>query len=159
MRGIIAVNNLGYIGLDGELPWKSSEDLKHFKELTMGGKLLVGYNTYQKLPPLKGRTVIVDSRGEPILGSTLEKDRPKQQWSFIIGDDNTPDIYYYNGDCSSDDNLWCIGGKKTYEKYAPYIHELHISHIDDNTIGDTMFPDFSRLSPDCKVVNYYFGGD
>jgi dihydrofolate reductase len=148
MRGIIAVNNLGYIGLDGELPWKSSEDLKHFKKLTMAHSCLVGWNTYQTLPKLEGRMTIVDSRGEPILSSTPKEGRPKQDWSFIIGDDINPD-----------DNLWCIGGKKTYEKYAPYIHELHISHIDDNTIGDTMFPDFSRLNPDCKVVNHYFGSD
>ena len=60
MKAIIAKNKLGYIGIDGELPWKSKEDLKHFKELTMGGKLLVGYTTAQKLPTLFGREVIVD---------------------------------------------------------------------------------------------------
>jgi len=51
---------------------------------------------------------------------------------------------------------WCIGGKKTYEKYSPYFTELHISHIDDNQIGDTMFPELINLNPDCKVFNYYF---
>lgn len=51
---------------------------------------------------------------------------------------------------------WCIGGKKTYEKYSEYFTELHISHIDDNSIGDTMFPDFSKLSPNCKIFNYFF---
>ena len=51
---------------------------------------------------------------------------------------------------------WCIGGKKTYEKYAKFFTELHISHIDDNTIGNVMFPDFKDLSPDCKIFNYKF---
>jgi dihydrofolate reductase len=51
---------------------------------------------------------------------------------------------------------WCIGGKKTYEKYAPYLTELHISHIDDNQIGDVTFPDFTNLNPDCKIYNYHF---
>ena len=51
---------------------------------------------------------------------------------------------------------WCIGGKKTYEKYAPHFTELHISHIDDNNIGDIMFPDFRNLNPNCKIFNYYF---
>ena len=54
------------------------------------------------------------------------------------------------------DSDWCIGGKKTYEKYAPYFTELHISHIDDNTIGDVMLPDFKALNPDCKFFNYSF---
>jgi len=51
---------------------------------------------------------------------------------------------------------WCIGGKKTYEKYCHLFTELHISHIDDNTIGDVMFPDLSNLNPECKIFNYYF---
>ena len=65
MRGIIAVNRLGYIGLNGRLPWKSFEDLQHFKKLTMGGKLLVGYNTSNLLPKLPGREIIVDDDNNP----------------------------------------------------------------------------------------------
>ena len=50
----------------------------------------------------------------------------------------------------------CIGGKKTYEKYAKYFTELHISHINDNQVGDTTFPDLKNLNKDCKIFNYYF---
>ena len=133
MKAILAVNNLGFVGLDGELPWRNLEDFKHFKKLTMGDVLLVGYNTFQKLPELKGRSVLVDHRGNV-----------DDSWT-IIGDN----VMHY-------EDLWCIGGKKTYEKYAPYLEELHISHIDDNTIGDTTFPDLIGLHPLCKVFNYHF---
>jgi hypothetical protein len=51
---------------------------------------------------------------------------------------------------------WCIGGKKTYEKYCDMFTELHISHIDDNSIGDVIFPDLSKLNINCKIFNYYF---
>jgi dihydrofolate reductase len=51
---------------------------------------------------------------------------------------------------------WCIGGKKTYEKFCHLFTELHISHINDNKIGDTTFPDLKNLNPDCKIFNYYF---
>ena len=51
---------------------------------------------------------------------------------------------------------WCIGGKKTYEKYAPFFTELHISHIDNNDIGDVMFPNFIDLNSDCKIFNYNY---
>lgn len=123
MKAVLAVNNLGYIGLNDGLPWRSTEDFNHFKKLTMGGKLLVGWRTAQTLPPLKGREIIVD-------------------------DGSLRDIYV---ECD-----WCIGGKKTYEKYAPVFTELHISHIDDDSIGDTMFPDLRSLNPYCRVFNYYF---
>lgn len=127
MKAILAVNNLSYIGKDNTIMWRCSEDFKHFKKLTMDGTLLVGYNTASKLPPLKGRTVIVDER---------------ERFNFL----NPVGI----------DNLWCIGGKKTYEKYAHLFTELHISHIDDDTIGDTMMPDFCNLQPGCEIFHYYF---
>jgi len=122
MRAIIAFNNLGYIGVNNTMLWHSKDDFKHFKEKTLNQKLLVGYNTFTNLPPLKNREIILDERHK-----------------FIVeGID------------------WCIGGKKTYEKYAHLFTELHISHIDNNSIGDTMFPNLNSLKSDCKVFNYYF---
>lgn len=126
MKAIIAVNNLGFIGLKGGLPWKRcSLDFKHFKAHTLGTTLLVGYNTHLSLPPLKERVIILDDKYE----------------TNLKGID------------------WCIGGKKTYEKYAEYFKELHISHINDNTVGDVLFPDLRRLNPDCVVHNYFFEVD
>jgi dihydrofolate reductase len=122
LRAIMAVNNLGFIGLNGGLPWRCVSDFKHFKLMTLNCRLLVGHNTFHTLPPLKNRTIVLDDR-------TL----------------------YAN-----DDIDWCIGGKSTYEKYASQFTELHISHIDDNSIGDTLFPDFKHLNPACKIFNYYF---
>lgn len=126
MRAIITKNKLGYIGLNGSLPWKSKEDLKHFKELTMGGKLLVGYTTAQKLPTLHGREVIVD--------------------------DETKQIDYSQID-------WCCGGKYTYEKFCHLFTELHISVIDDETVGDTTFPDLKNLNPKCRIIYHMFKKD
>ena len=51
---------------------------------------------------------------------------------------------------------WCIGGRKTYQKYCHLFTELHISHIDDDSIGDVVFPDLSNLNPDCKIFNYHY---
>ena len=121
MRAIIAVNNLGFIGIGNKMLWICPEDFKHFKENTMGCSLLVGYNTSLELPTLKGRELVIDTR---------------EEFNFEVD--------------------WCIGGKKTYEKYAPFITELHISHIDNNDIGNVVFPDFTKLNPDCKIFNYHF---
>ena len=54
------------------------------------------------------------------------------------------------------DAEWCIGGKKTYEDFCHMFTELHISHINDNQIGDVTFPNLRRLKPDCKIFNYNF---
>ena len=55
-----------------------------------------------------------------------------------------------------DDVDRCIGGKVTYEKFCKYFTELHISHIDNNEIGDVTFPNLHNLNPECKVYNYHF---
>ncbi len=126
MKGIIAHNALGIIGLNGEIPWKSSLDLKHFKNLTKGGKLLVGFNTAIKLPPLIGRDLIIDDRLETIDTSDID---------------------------------WCIGGKKTYEKYCHLFTELHVSIIKDNTFGDTTYPNFKDINEGCKIFYYAYETD
>ena len=51
---------------------------------------------------------------------------------------------------------WCIGGKRTYEKYCHLFTELHISHIDNNDIGNVTFPDLTNLNKSCKIYNYNF---
>jgi len=126
LRAILAFNNLGYIGKNNRIMWNCSDDFKHFKTMTMGATLLVGYNTASELPPLKGRTIIVDDKRD----------------GYVITNDT--------------DDIWCIGGKKTYEKYAQFFTEVHISHIDDDSIGDVMMPDLKNLAPWCKIYHYYF---
>lgn len=78
--------SIGNIGLNDSLPWSSKSDLKHFKNLTNGKTILVGYNTKKTLPTLKNRTIIVDDKNSPMI--------------------------------KLDTVDWCLGGKKTYEKYC-----------------------------------------
>ena len=50
MKAIIAVNNIGMIGLDDKMLWHCKDDLIHFKNLTYNSRLLVGFITQQGLP-------------------------------------------------------------------------------------------------------------
>lgn len=56
------------IGYENQLPWHLPADLKHFKEVTMGGTVIMGRKTWDSLPaayrPLKGRLNIVVSRSQ-----------------------------------------------------------------------------------------------
>jgi len=42
MKAIIAVNNLGFIGKDGSLPWVCMDDLRHFRIKTMNSTCFSG---------------------------------------------------------------------------------------------------------------------
>ncbi|MEX2363897.1 MAG: dihydrofolate reductase, partial [Balneolaceae bacterium] len=49
------------IGKDGGLPWRYPEDLKHFKETTIGGTVIMGRGVFEELNeiPLPERRNIV----------------------------------------------------------------------------------------------------
>jgi len=125
MKIILAVNNLGYIGLNGKLPWESPEDLSHFKKLTLGKTLIVGRSTFEKMPKLKGRSVVVVGKGYNTLEEALSKN---------------PD--------------WCIGGSGLVQSVCHLCSELHLSFINDDTIGDTGAPDFENFKG--HVFRYKF---
>lgn len=125
MKLIIALNNKNYIGLNGGLPWKSSEDLQHFKKLTMGFKLLVGRTTYESMPNLPGRELIVVGKGYKTLDEALEL---------------KPD--------------WVIGGKMLYESTIELCSEMHVSEINDNTIGDTLAPDLNKFKGEVYIYKF-----
>lgn len=110
MKLITATGFNNSIGLNGGLPWKCREDLQHFKRMTLGCKLLVGRKTFETLPPLKDRELIVVGTGHFTLEEALSKN---------------PD--------------WVIGGASLYKSTMHLCEEIHISHIKDFTIGDTFF--------------------
>lgn len=101
---IVAMDDNGSIGLADALPWPHNpEDMKWFRQVTMGKVCITGWNTAQTLPPLKGREVVVMGRHET----------PEQ----IIG--KYPDR----------EEIVVIGGRKTYLKWLPYVTRFHIGRI------------------------------
>ena len=52
------INSNG-IGYDGGLAWECTDDLKFFKEKTVGKIIVVGSNTYKKLPKFRDRIILV----------------------------------------------------------------------------------------------------
>ena len=60
---IVAKSRNGVIGVDGDLPWKLSSDLKFFKKATLGKPVLMGRVTWESLPfALPGRPNLVLTR-------------------------------------------------------------------------------------------------
>lgn len=129
MKLIVAVNNLGYIGKDGGMLWHCTEDLKHFKSKTLDTRCLVGRKTWEGINFLKRREFIV-------VGSGVE-----------LGHLKLEDAIATNSD-------WVIGGGRIYEQTVHLCEEIHISIIDDNTIGDVSF----KIPEGYKgeIFKYYF---
>lgn len=61
---IVATDSKGGIGKDNKIPWYLPDDVKRFKDLTMGHPVIMGRKTFESIisyikKPLPGRTNIV----------------------------------------------------------------------------------------------------
>ena len=59
---VMAVDAKWAIGYKGDMLTRIPEDLKHFKEMTMGGALVMGRKTFDATGALPGRETIIVSR-------------------------------------------------------------------------------------------------
>ena len=126
---IAAIAENGCIGKDGTLPWHLPEDLKRFKELTMGHPVIMGRKTWESLPerfrPLPGRTNVVVTR---------QADYPLPE-----GVERVASIEDALAEHAED--AFIIGGAQLYRDAMPLVDTLHITHVHATVDGDAFFPD------------------
>jgi dihydrofolate reductase len=127
---IAAVAANGVIGRNGTLPWHLPEDLKHFKALTTGKRIVMGRRTWESFPkPLPNREHVVVS------SSTLTLPEGVYQTRTLAEAVALP---------HPSDPIFIIGGTRLYEEALAIADDLYLTKIDANVEGDTMFPNFSR---------------
>ena len=129
---IAAVAANGVIGKGGQLAWHLPDDLRHFKQLTIGHPILMGRRTYESIGrPLPGRRSIVISTTLPepphpevALARSLE------EAIKLAADTPGP--------------AFIIGGARLYAAALPRADVLHLTEIGDAVEGDVFFPPFDR---------------
>jgi len=147
MKAIIAMAKNRVIGNNGKLPWPSiKEDFKWFKEFTMGKKLIVGKNTFDTLPMLKNREILVLTR------RVEELSHISNQY-LINKNDLTGKIISDVSDLNPD--IIVAGGAKTYVRLLPHITEFYVTHVYGNYEGDTFMPPFEDLFTHQEVVKEF----
>lgn len=129
---VAAVARNGVIGADGDMPWRLSSDLKHFRALTMGHAVIMGRKTFQTIGrPLDGRTNIVLSRDPTFAADDV-----------TVVSDLVTAIESARADAArrGDDEIFVIGGGTLYAEALPLADRLYITHVDVEPEGDTRFP-------------------
>lgn len=118
------------IGIDNTLPWRCSEDLKHFKALTMGHHMIMGRKTFDSIgKPLPGRTTVVVTRN-----------RELQIEGCIVAHSLEEAI----AACTGDEEIFIVGGAELYAQALPLTDTLYITEIQMDVHGDAHFPEFDR---------------
>jgi len=132
---IAAVADNNVIGKDGDIPWRISEDFRHFKELTMGHPCIMGDVTFKSLPdnarPLPGRENIV---------LTFRKDY-KPQGTTVFNDFDKAIEYV-----KDKPKAFICGGATIYRLGLEVADTLELTRVHMQPEGDTLFPeiDFSK---------------
>ena len=138
---IVAASTNNVIGMDGELPWKISDDLKRFKALTMGKPIVMGRLTWESIGrPLPGRQNIVITRQADFLADGCDVVASPAAALASAGD--APEIMI-------------IGGSQIYDLFLPKAGRLHITRVHTEIDGDAFFPEISDADWELVSVEAY----
>ena len=128
---VVAISKNRVIGRDGDLPWRLPNDLKHFKQVTMGKSIIMGRKTWESLyvKPLPGRSNIVVTRNASYLAEGAEmSDSLESALTLAEGEDEA----------------MIIGGAELFAAAIDTSERLHLTEVHAEIEGDTFFPDFDR---------------
>lgn len=125
---IAAIGKNNEIGINNTLPWNIPEDLKHFKEYTMGKVVIMGRKTFQSIgKPLPGRKCIVISSSS--LNNSVITTKSIDEALSI--DYCYPEIVI-------------IGGESIYRQTINKANKLVITHVDSTFEADSYFPSIDK---------------
>ncbi len=123
---IVAASENDVIGVDGDLPWRLSSDLKRFKKLTMGHHIIMGRKTYESIGRLlPGRTTVIVTRQKSF-------DAPGAKVVHSI--ESALEA------CGDDANPFVIGGAAIYGLATPLVDEIQLTRVHVEVQGDTYLP-------------------
>ncbi|MCL7421485.1 MAG: dihydrofolate reductase [Methylobacter sp.] len=125
---IVAMASNRVIGINNQLPWHLSADLKRFRYITMGSPILMGRKTYESIGrPLPGRTNVIISR-----------DPAYQQEGCLVFNDIETAI---ESCCQKFQEIFVIGGSELYQSMLPMADTLYVTLIHKAFSGDAFFPE------------------
>ena len=119
---IVCMDELGGIGKDNKLLFNIPEDLKHFRNKTLGHSCLCGRNTYESFPKMLDRRII-------------------RNLSSRFGDnlvDGLQDCWIYSNMLNTN-SIYIIGGASIYNQTSDIADELLITIVDAKVEADTFY--------------------
>ncbi len=127
---IVAVSANNVIGANAGLPWRLQEDLRRFKEITMGKPMIMGRLTFESIgKALPGRCSIVITR---------QVDYQREGLEVVTTPDAALELA---GDV---DEVMIIGGGEVYEQFLPMTDRIYLTRVHAEFDGDTLFPEINE---------------
>lgn len=135
MNLIVAVDKNWAIGKGNQLLVSIPQDMKFFRETTLGKVVVMGRKTLESFPggqPLKKRTNIV-----------LTRDKNYKVNDAIIV--HTVKELLEELKKYGEEEIYVIGGESIYRQLLPYCDLAHVTKIDHAYEADTYFPNLDEM--------------
>lgn len=128
---IAAMGENRELGLNNDLLWHISEDLKRFKRITSGHTVIMGRLTFESIGrrPLPKRRNIVLSRSDSSNYEGVEYASSVDEVLTKVADE---------------DLVFVIGGAKIYELFLPQAAILYLTHVHETYQADCYFPEYPK---------------
>ena len=134
LSSIVAMDKNRLIGVNGRLPWHLPDDMKWFREQTLGKPVIMGRKTFESIPdrfrPLPGRHNIVLTRRRDYEAEGTTVVHTIEAALTAAGDEAEGVV---------------IGGAELYAQLLPRTDRLYLTRIDAEFVGDVYFPE---IDPD-----------
>lgn len=128
---IAAMTEQRVIGIKNSLPWKLPNDMKWFREKTMGKPIVMGRKTFESFgaKALPGRTNIIITRDENYEAAD----------SIVVH--SIDDALVAAGEA---EEVMIIGGASFYEQMLPKADRLYLTFVHAELKGDAWFPEINN---------------
>lgn len=126
---VVAIAQNNAIGKDNKLLWHLPKDLKHFKEITTGGTIIMGRKTYDSVGrPLPNRRNIVITR----------------QQIEIPGCEVINSVEAALDLCRDEAEVFIIGGAEIYKLALPHTDKIYLTIVHQDFEADAYFPEIKE---------------
>lgn len=116
------------IGNGPDIPWRVKGEQKLFKDITMGGTLIMGRKTFESIGrPLPGRTTIIVTRNGAYSAEGCLVESSLEQAVQSAKELGAP--------------VFVAGGGELYHQSIESADALHLTTIHTEVEGDVFFPD------------------
>jgi len=127
---IVAVGKNNEIGKNNELLWHLPNDLKYFKQITLGLPIVMGRKTFESIGrPLPGRVNVIVTRNSNF----------KPEGCIVVDS-----IQNAMKATMSAQNVMIIGGADIYSQTLPIADRIYLTEVDAELEADKFFPSIDQ---------------
>lgn len=147
---IVALDSKNGFAKDGRIPWINEcfakEDLKHFRDLTMGHTCIMGRNTYEDISKFTKKIDVLPGRECIVLSKNLE---------YYISHDTLvyDSLEHAIGTSNPNKDIFIIGGGSIFREAMKWnLNSVYVTKINKDYKCDSFFP-YDKLNGKYDIVS------